>query len=49
MFITQRYTPRIDNHLCELIGQIFLKSGEIRVRDSCARKELRVKHSFKNG
>ena len=50
----------VENHFYELIGQIFEKRGEIRVRDSCARKSvkyrvqhrstvIRVKHSFKNG
>ena len=50
----------VENHFYELIGQIFEKSGEIRVRDNCARKRvkyrvqhrstvIRVKYSFKNG
>ena len=35
-----------ENHLCEFIGQILEKSGEIIVRHSCARNrvEYKVKH-----
>ena len=43
MLITQRYTLyHAILYLCECIGHILEKSGEIRVRDSCARK--RVEH-----
>ena len=39
MFITQRDIP-VRELFREFIGQIFEKSGEIRVRDSCSRKKL---------
>ena len=43
MFITQRSIPGRELY-SEFIGQIFEKSGEVRVRDSCSRKgvEYRV-------
>ena len=41
MFITQRYTQyHAILHLCEFIGHVFEKSGEIRVRDICARRRV---------
>ena len=36
-------TPYSILHLCEFIGHIFEKSGEIRVGDSCARKRVENK------
>ena len=33
----------VENHFYELIGQIFEKSGEIRVRDNCARKRVKYR------
>ena len=39
MFITQRYIPG-GELFSEFIQQIFEKSGEIRVRDSCSRRKL---------
>ena len=40
MFITQRYALYHSIlYLCEFIGHMFEKSGEIGVRDSCAKKK----------
>ena len=41
MFITQRYTQyHAILHLRGFIGHIFEKSGEIIVRDGCARRRF---------
>ena len=43
MFITQNAMLVGENHLCDFIGQILEKSGEIIVRDSCARNRVEYK------
>ena len=44
MFITQLYTLyHAILYLCEFIGHIFDNSGEIRVRDNCARKRVKYR------
>ena len=39
MFIKQRYIPGRELY-SEFIGQIFEKSGEVRVRDSCSKERV---------
>ena len=41
MLIIQGFTlHHVILNLCEYIGHIFETSGEIRIRDSCARKRV---------